>query len=370
MSSEVPAAWTSPYCLPPTRQTRFTWSQMLASPSACTTSSSGSSSPFDWKAEQVIGWPCDSSGGVPAASEAMSRPSRSPQASPSTSTLTPGFFASKRLAMLRIASCELGCVSVCQTRMTFWACAAGTAKVAAKANASAGSNAVGFISSSSEGDLILNQIPGAAADRERLAGDVLAGLGGEEQRHVGDVLRAHRGVQAHALEQAPAHLFLVDAEPFRFRLDHALDALALDDAGLDAVDAHLVRAGLGGEAFGESDHAELGRGIRRAHREGEPAGGGGEVDDAAAARGLDQRHRLARAVEHAVQVDRDAALPVLGADVLDLRRRSGDAGVVHQHVEPAEMALHVLEQALDVADLCHVRYRLADRRKLAFDFLQ
>ena len=52
------------------------------------------------------------------------RGSRSPQASASTSTRTPGFCASKRFAMLRIASCELGWVSVCHTRITFcWALA-------------------------------------------------------------------------------------------------------------------------------------------------------------------------------------------------------------------------------------------------------
>src|SRR2546428_11559033 len=110
------------------------------------------------------------------------------------------------------------------------------ASVAARANASTGSNAVGFISSSSEGDLILTQIPRAAADRERLAGDVLAGIAGEEQRHVRDVLRGHGRMHAHAFQQPPAHLFLVEAETLRFGLDDALDAVAFDHARLDAVD--------------------------------------------------------------------------------------------------------------------------------------
>ena len=43
---------------------------------------------------------------------------------------------------------------------------------------------------------------------------------------------------------------------------------------------------------------------------------------------LDQRHRLARAIEHAVQIDRDAAVPVLGSMSSTLRGRPGDAGVV------------------------------------------
>src|SRR5438034_2521637 len=142
MRSEVPAACTSPYWVLPTRHTRFTWSQMFCSPSALTTSSSGRSRPFDCSAEQVIGWPCESSGGVPAASDCMILGSRSPQASASTSTFTPGCFASKRLAMFFTASCELGCVSVCQTRMTFCAWAAETAS----ASASAATNAMGLIS--------------------------------------------------------------------------------------------------------------------------------------------------------------------------------------------------------------------------------
>ena len=35
-------------------------------------------------------------------------------------------------------------------------------------------------------------------------------------------------------------------------------------------------------------------------------------------------------------------------------------GVVHQHVEPAEMALHVLEQAIDVGELGDIRQRVSD----------
>src|SRR5256884_6763380 len=341
MRSDVPAACTSPYCLPSTRHTRFTWSQMFASPSACTTSSSGSSRPFDCSAAQVIGWPCDSSGGVPAASEAMILPSTSPPASASTSTFTPGCFASKRLAMFLTASWELGCVSVCHTRMTF--CAWALERAAASSNAAT----LGIV-------FISNQVPRPAADRERLAGDVLAGIAGEEQRHVRDVLRGNGRMHAHALQQPPAHFFLVHAEALCLRLDHALDALALDHTGLDAVDAHLLGTGLGGQALREADHRPFCRRIRGAHREGEPPGGRRQVDDAAAPRRLDHRHRLARAIEHAVQVHRDAAVPVLRADVLDPGGRSGYAGVVHQHVEAAELALDVAEKAVDVGELRHV----------------
>src|SRR5690348_14170097 len=93
------------------------------------------------------------------------------------------------------------------------------------------------------------------------------------------------------------------------RGDDALDALAFDDAGQDAVDAHLVRPGLDREALGEADHTPFRGGVRAALREAVAPGRGREVDDRTTARALDERHRLPRAIEHAGEVDRDAALP-------------------------------------------------------------
>src|SRR5919106_3163212 len=111
---------------------------MLSSPIVATTSLSGNSMSCCCKAEQVIGWPWDRSGGAPAASAAMILPSRSPQASASASTLMPGFFASKRWTMLSIASIEVGLTSVCQTRTTLsWARAVPTAAHASRAAAQA-----------------------------------------------------------------------------------------------------------------------------------------------------------------------------------------------------------------------------------------
>ena len=89
--------------------------------------------------------------------------------------------------------------------------------------------------------------------------------------------------------------------------------------------------------------------VGRAERKAEPAGGRGQIDDAAAARRLEHRHGQPRAVEHAVQVDGDAALPVLDVDVLDLAGGPGDAGVVDQHVEAAELRGHRAEQHVDLA---------------------
>jgi hypothetical protein len=112
-------------------------------------SSSGLSRPFDCRAVQVIGWPCDNSGGDPAASDAMILPSRSVQASPSASTLMPGCFASKRRAMSLNALMVCGSVSVCQTRTTLSCAEAGTAKATISPAASAAIRDVSMRSSRS-----------------------------------------------------------------------------------------------------------------------------------------------------------------------------------------------------------------------------
>src|SRR6185295_5882174 len=122
------------------------------------------------------------------------------------------------------------------------------------------------------------------ANGNRLAADVAAGVGGEKEGGVGNVLRGHGGLQADALDHALEDFVGGDAELLGLGGDDPLDALALDDAGLDAVDAHLVGAGLDREALGEADHGPLGGRVRRAHGEAEAPGNGGQVDDAAAAR--------------------------------------------------------------------------------------
>src|SRR5262249_54730743 len=83
------------------------------------------------------GWPCDNSGGDPAASDAMILPSRSVQASPSASILMPGFFASKRRAMSLNALVVCGSVFVCPTRPSLSRAPAGAGGTAPRAGAGA-----------------------------------------------------------------------------------------------------------------------------------------------------------------------------------------------------------------------------------------
>ena len=86
----------------------------------------------------------------------------------------------------------------------------------------------------------------------------------------------------------------------------------------------------------QPDHAPLGRRIGSAEGVAETARDGRHVDDGAGAFLLHHRDRAAGAQEHAGQVDIDAAAPIRRRDILDRRRRPGDAGVVDQYVKPAE----------------------------------
>src|SRR5262249_48363193 len=155
--------------------------------------------------------------------------------------------------------------------------------------------------------------------------------------HVGDVLCAHHRMHGYALERDLLLLLEADALRLGLRLDHAIHAAAFDHARLDGVDADSIASQLHGQALGETHHTPLRSGIGCAQRKAEPPCSGGEIDDAAAAGRLEHRYAEARAIEHAVQVDVDAAAPVLDTDLLHFAGGTRDACVVHQHVESAEI---------------------------------
>jgi hypothetical protein len=78
--------------------------------------------------------------------------------------------------------------------------------------------------------------------------------------------------------------------------------------------------------------------------------GGCEVDDGGLLRAAQQRQGVLRAQEHAGQVRVQDAQPVLEAQLLEVRHvRIGDAGVVHEHVEPAEALRDFTHGSADVA---------------------
>src|SRR6476620_5274464 len=94
----------------------------------------------------------------------------------------------------------------------------------------------------------------------------------------------------------------------------------------------------------ESDDAPFGRRIGGALGITEPAADRRHVDDAAAAGRTQQRDRAPRAEEVAVKIDRERAPPVVERQFLRRQGRPGDAGVVDEDIEAAELSLDLGEQ--------------------------
>jgi hypothetical protein len=101
----------------------------------------------------------------------------------------------------------------------------------------------------------------------------------------------------------------------------APEALGVDVAGKQRVDADAVGPELDGEALGEADDAPLRCRIGAAQRVAQPSGNRREIDDRPAAGCPQQRHGLRRAGELTFHVDGERALQRVGGDVLDAGRR-------------------------------------------------
>src|SRR5208283_3962950 len=67
-----------------------------------------------------------------------------------------------------------------------------------------------------------------------------------------------------------------------------------------------------------------------------------------AAGGFEHRHGKMRAEKLAGETDVDRAPPVGGRDLVDPAGRTGDAGIVDEHIEAAEIFLDLEEQPLDI----------------------
>src|SRR5215468_3662661 len=94
----------------------------------------------------------------------------------------------------------------------------------------------------------------------------------QEQDHVADVLGRDEGLHSRVADRVLAHLILRPAAGFGFGLDHALDAVALDRTGTDAVDADTEWTQLQRQGLGEADDRPLRRGVWRTTREAVNAG--------------------------------------------------------------------------------------------------
>ena len=113
----------------------------------------------------------------------------------------------------------------------------------------------------------------------------------------------------------------------------------------DAVDQHAGLRELLAERLGQRDHARLRRRVGDRVRVAFLAGDRGDVDDAAVLRLHHVRRDGAAAEELAGEVDAQHALPFLDRVVDGRHVLAGDAGVVDQHVDLAELCERALDRA-------------------------
>ena len=132
----------------------------------------------------------------------------------------------------------------------------------------------------------------------------------------------------------------------RHALRHPLGHLGERVADVDLAAGDVVLAAVERGRLGEAGDRVLGGGVGRGVRPRRVRGDRAVVDDAPAARRLvlHQPEGFLRAQERAGQVDVDDALPLLERQVLERDAGRVLAGVVEEHVEPAELLLRGREQ--------------------------
>ena len=112
-----------------------------------------------------------------------------------------------------------------------------------------------------------------------------------------------------------------------------------DVAGRDEHDADAVGGEVEGETAGEAEQSGLRRGVGDGVALGGEGGDRADVDDHAAAALAHRGRGGARAAERRAEVDREHVVEALVGALVEghQRRRSGDGGVVDQHVDAAEL---------------------------------
>src|SRR5690606_1083053 len=121
-----------------------------------------------------------------------------------------------------------------------------------------------------------------AVDAEDLAGDVTAGLGGEEHDRVGDVLGlAEPAQRIGALDALLALGRLLLSDAFLQLPQHLHAHGGAGGAGRYGVHVDVVPAHLLGDRFGEGDDPALGRGVVDLALLPDPRRVGHDIDDLA-----------------------------------------------------------------------------------------
>ena len=127
----------------------------------------------------------------------------------------------------------------------------------------------------------------------------------------------------------------------------------------DATDPDVVVTVVEHHGFAEAVESELGCVVARAAAKGVLPREAGNIDDKAAAAPGEAFQRLVRAVERAIQIEIDIAVPLLRRH---LRHLVEDpfAGVVDENIEPAEFPVHGLEEFADLLNPGDIRGMTGD----------
>ena len=198
---------------------------------------------------------------------------------------------------------------------------------------------------------------------QRLTGDVFRLVGSEEQGRICDVLRFAKFTQR-------SLRFKGFAGFFRQGAGH----IGVDKAWGDAVDGNAAAADFARHRFGETDQACFCRGIVGLTGIAHHTDDGCDVDDASGA----LLHHAAQdgfgGAEHGFEVDLHDVVPLFffhtHQEVV-----AGDAGVVDQNIQLAELFFNVGNQVFDgfgfggiqcTAFAAPLRQTLANRRRAAF----
>src|ERR1700693_1864977 len=172
----------------------------------------------------------------------------------------------------------------------------------------------------------MDWLPEAAADADQLAGDPLGVVGSEEGGDAGNIIHltdaAERGLRDDSrLEVGPDEACGV----YAFGVDHA---------GIDGVDADLLRAKLIGEDTGDGVDRALRSGVHRAVWRRPAADYRADVDDAGAF--AEVFHGSLRGEQETEYVDVEDLVVVRFGEGLD-RQELVYAGVVDKDVEVAAL---------------------------------
>src|SRR5438876_10940015 len=186
----------------------------------------------------------------------------------------------------------------------------------------------------------------AAAHGQGLARDEAGGIGGQEDRSLGDILGLADAAERVSLGDARLHLGSAEraialggphAEP-----SDVLVGVRDGHARAHHVEPYAVPSDLARHALAERDDTGLAGGVHALAKLSHASGVGSQAHDGPGLPGDHAVEDSAGAVDHAPEVELDLLLP-LRALLLYEEAVMGPAHVVHEHVHLASPAFHALD---------------------------